>query len=207
MVSASEKAAQALGTRVVTARVGNARDDVFAAIAEAGPDSSPLVRLRAALGLARRAFDEGRQRATTRRMFGGVLADFQLTQAKLGDMAGRMTAMAGGVGGKGGTPWDKLESIFEERTARALKRLGVPMTACALSGVIMVALWQSRTGGTTVGGFASFITAMLMLLAPRFFLKIWSWQLLQSSQSVCFLWGKIAGGTNAHSALSVSVLS
>jgi subfamily B ATP-binding cassette protein MsbA len=40
------------------------------------------------------------------------------------------------------------------------------LTACAISGVIVVALWQSRTGGATVGGFASFITAMLMLLAP-----------------------------------------
>jgi subfamily B ATP-binding cassette protein MsbA len=40
------------------------------------------------------------------------------------------------------------------------------LTACAISGVIVVALWQSRTGGTTIGGFASFITAMLMLLAP-----------------------------------------
>ena len=41
----------------------------------------------AALGFARRAFDEALQRATSRRMFGGVLADFQLTQAKLADMA------------------------------------------------------------------------------------------------------------------------
>ena len=40
------------------------------------------------------------------------------------------------------------------------------LTACALSGVLMVALYQSRTGGTTVGGFAAFITAMLMLLSP-----------------------------------------
>ena len=40
------------------------------------------------------------------------------------------------------------------------------LTACALSGVIVVALYQSRAGDTTVGGFASFITAMLMLLAP-----------------------------------------
>jgi ATP-binding cassette, subfamily B, bacterial MsbA len=40
------------------------------------------------------------------------------------------------------------------------------LTACALSGVIVVALWQGRTGGTTVGGFVSFVTAMLMLLAP-----------------------------------------
>jgi poly(hydroxyalkanoate) granule-associated protein len=48
----------------------------------------------------------------------------QAAEARLGDMAGKMSAMAGGVGGKAG--WDKLESIFEERTARALKRLGVP---------------------------------------------------------------------------------
>ncbi|MBL8359263.1 MAG: acyl-CoA dehydrogenase family protein [Rubrivivax sp.] len=41
----------------------------------------------AALGFARRALDEGLQRATTRPMFGGVLADFQLTQAKLAQMA------------------------------------------------------------------------------------------------------------------------
>ena len=41
----------------------------------------------AALGFARRALAEALQRATTRRMFGQALADFQLTQAKLADMA------------------------------------------------------------------------------------------------------------------------
>ncbi|RDI22869.1 acyl-CoA dehydrogenase [Pseudacidovorax intermedius] len=41
----------------------------------------------AALGFARRAFDEALSRATTRRMFNGVLADFQLTQARLAQMA------------------------------------------------------------------------------------------------------------------------
>jgi acyl-CoA dehydrogenase len=41
----------------------------------------------AALGFARRALDEALQRATTRRMFGQTLADFQLTQAKLAQMA------------------------------------------------------------------------------------------------------------------------
>ncbi|WP_322994444.1 acyl-CoA dehydrogenase family protein [Castellaniella sp.] len=41
----------------------------------------------AALGFARRALDEALTRATTRRMFNGVLADFQLTQAKLAQMA------------------------------------------------------------------------------------------------------------------------
>ena len=41
----------------------------------------------AALGFARRAFDEALQHATTRKMFNGVLADFQITQAKLAQMA------------------------------------------------------------------------------------------------------------------------
>src|SRR5574343_1309377 len=41
----------------------------------------------ASLGFARRALDEALQRATTRKMFGGVLADFQLTPAKLAQMA------------------------------------------------------------------------------------------------------------------------
>jgi alkylation response protein AidB-like acyl-CoA dehydrogenase len=40
----------------------------------------------AALGFARRALDEALARARSRRMFGGVLADFQLTQAKLAQM-------------------------------------------------------------------------------------------------------------------------
>lgn len=41
----------------------------------------------AALGFARRALDEALQRATTRRMFNQTLSDFQLTQAKLAQMA------------------------------------------------------------------------------------------------------------------------
>jgi alkylation response protein AidB-like acyl-CoA dehydrogenase len=41
----------------------------------------------AALGFARRALDEGLARATSRKMFAGVLADLQLTQAQLAQMA------------------------------------------------------------------------------------------------------------------------
>jgi acyl-CoA dehydrogenase len=41
----------------------------------------------AALGFARRALDEAMERATSRKMFGQTLADFQLTQAKLAQMA------------------------------------------------------------------------------------------------------------------------
>ena len=47
-------------------------------------------------------------------------------EEKLGDVAGKMTAMADEVGHKANAQWDKLETIFEERTARALSRLGVP---------------------------------------------------------------------------------
>jgi len=47
-------------------------------------------------------------------------------EEKLGAMASKVSGMAGDVGSKAGQHWDKLESIFEERVARALKRLGVP---------------------------------------------------------------------------------
>jgi len=40
------------------------------------------------------------------------------------------------------------------------------MAACAVAVVIVIALVQSGHNQTTVGGFVSFITAMLMLLAP-----------------------------------------
>lgn len=41
----------------------------------------------AALGFARRALDEALDRSTSRKMFGQTLADFQLTQARLAEMA------------------------------------------------------------------------------------------------------------------------
>jgi acyl-CoA dehydrogenase len=41
----------------------------------------------AALGFAKRALQEALARASSRKMFGGKLADFQITQAKLADMA------------------------------------------------------------------------------------------------------------------------
>lgn len=47
-----------------------------------------------ALGFAKRAAREARSRAIERRMFGKRLADFQLTQAKLGDMAVSIDASA-----------------------------------------------------------------------------------------------------------------
>jgi acyl-CoA dehydrogenase len=48
----------------------------------------------AALGFARRALDEALSHSKERRMFGQTLADFQLTQATLGDMASDIDAAA-----------------------------------------------------------------------------------------------------------------
>jgi acyl-CoA dehydrogenase len=48
----------------------------------------------AALGFARHALDEALHRATSRKMFGQTLADFQLTQAALADMATEIDAAA-----------------------------------------------------------------------------------------------------------------
>jgi len=52
------------------------------------------------------------------------------------------------------------------RTFAATMPITQLMTACAISVVIVIALVQSSNGQITVGGFVSFITAMLMLLTP-----------------------------------------
>ena len=65
----------------------------------------------------------------------------------------------------------KLRSLAIKSTiaSAAMTPLTQLLAAGALSAVIAVALWQSKTGttqGATVGGFVAFITAMLMLIAP-----------------------------------------
>jgi ATP-binding cassette, subfamily B, bacterial MsbA len=57
-----------------------------------------------------------------------------------------------------------LKSVAASATMTPLTQL---FAACALSAVIVVALWQSSAGGNaSVGAFVAFITAMLMLVAP-----------------------------------------
>lgn len=47
-------------------------------------------------------------------------------EEKISEVTSRMTSMAGDVQARAGQHWDKLEGIFEERTAKALNKLGVP---------------------------------------------------------------------------------
>ncbi len=47
-------------------------------------------------------------------------------EERINEVTSKMTSMAGDVQSKAGLHWDKLENIFEDRTARALNKLGVP---------------------------------------------------------------------------------
>ncbi|MCY7316400.1 MAG: lipid A export permease/ATP-binding protein MsbA [Rubrivivax sp.] len=80
----------------------------------------------------------------------------------------------------------RLHGAAPQQTARFMERAGrvrqmmmkavvaggtmTPVTqmlaACALSAVITMALWQSSSGGATVGSFVAFVMAMLQLIAP-----------------------------------------
>jgi ATP-binding cassette, subfamily B, bacterial MsbA len=69
----------------------------------------------------------------------------------------------------------RFESVSETMRRLAIKSVVASATmtpitqmlaACALSAVIVLALWQSGTQGGSVGEFAAFVTAMLMLVSP-----------------------------------------
>jgi poly(hydroxyalkanoate) granule-associated protein len=49
-----------------------------------------------------------------------------VAEERFSEVTSRMTSMADDVTSRAGQQWDKLETIFEERTAKALKKLGVP---------------------------------------------------------------------------------
>lgn len=49
-----------------------------------------------------------------------------VAEERIGDVTGKMSAMAEEVTSKAGASWDKLEGIFESRTAKAMNKLGVP---------------------------------------------------------------------------------
>ena len=46
-----------------------------------------------------------------------------LAEDKISEVTGKMSAMAGTVTSKAGQNWDKLETIFEQRTAKAMAKL------------------------------------------------------------------------------------
>jgi poly(hydroxyalkanoate) granule-associated protein len=73
-----------------------------------------------------------------------------VAEERIGEVTGKMSAMAGEVTNKAGASWDKLESIFEARTAKALGKLGVPTAkdvAALTARVDALASAVSKLGG------------------------------------------------------------
>lgn len=49
-----------------------------------------------------------------------------VAEEKLSEASSKMSSMASDISSKASGQWDKLESIFEDRVAKALNKLGVP---------------------------------------------------------------------------------
>ncbi|CDS53566.1 polyhydroxyalkanoate granule-associated protein PhaI [Polaromonas sp. CG9_12] len=77
-------------------------------------------------------------------------------EEKISEATSRMSDMASDLQSKAGNRWDKLENIFEERVAKALGKLGVPLArdVSALAERIDLLDQQVRklSGGSTAAG-------------------------------------------------------
>ena len=96
-------------------------------LAKTVKDSAQQIWL-AGMGAFAKAQAEGKQRFEALVKEGASLQKKtqSVAEEKFGDVSSKMTSMADDVTAKAGQRWDKLESIFEDRTAKALKKLGVP---------------------------------------------------------------------------------
>ena len=97
------------------------------ALAGSVKDSAQQIWL-AGMGAFAKAQAEGRQVFDALVKEGTALQKKTQSAAeeKFGDVSSKMSSMADDVTAKAGKQWDRLESIFEERTAKAMKKLGVP---------------------------------------------------------------------------------
>ena len=97
------------------------------ALASSVRDSAQQIWL-AGMGAFAKAQAEGKQRFEALVQEGANLQ--KKTQAaaeeRFNEVTNRMTSMADDAAARAGKQWDRLESIFEERTAKAMKKLGVP---------------------------------------------------------------------------------
>jgi len=80
----------------------------------------------------------------------------------------RLHAAGGSQAGRFGRASDALRRLSLKSVVAAATMTPVTqvLAACALSAVIVAALWQSGNAGGSVGSFVAFVTAMLMLVAP-----------------------------------------
>ena len=97
------------------------------ALANSVKESAQQIWL-AGMGAFAKAQAEGKQRFEALVKEGANLQKKtqSVAEERFGEVTSKMSSMADDVTAKAGKQWDKLESIFEERTARAMKKLGVP---------------------------------------------------------------------------------
>ena len=97
------------------------------ALAQSIKESAQQIWL-AGMGAFAKAQAEGKQRFEALVQEGANLQ--KKTQAaaeeRFNEVTNRMTSLADDAASRAGKQWDRLESIFEERTAKAMKKLGVP---------------------------------------------------------------------------------
>lgn len=70
-----------------------------------------------------------------------------LAEDRINAVTSKMTTLAGGVGDKAGAQWDKLESIFETRVAKALNKMGVPSRKDIDALIKRIDELSAKTGG------------------------------------------------------------
>jgi poly(hydroxyalkanoate) granule-associated protein len=97
------------------------------ALAQAVKDSAQQIWL-AGMGAFAKAQQEGGKvfEALVKEGAGLQRKTQTVAEGRFAEVAQKVTAVAEGVGSKAGQQWDKLESIFEQRVAKALQKLGVP---------------------------------------------------------------------------------
>ena len=71
-----------------------------------------------------------------------------LAEDRISEVATKMTAVADGVTSKAGAQWDRLESIFEERVAKAMNKLGVPSRADVDTLIARIDALNAKMGGS-----------------------------------------------------------
>jgi len=113
--------------KIVKSAADSAPETKHSALASSVKDSAQQIWL-AGMGAFSKAQEEGTKvfEALVKEGMSLQKKTQAVAEEKLGEVTGKMSAMADTVTSKAGQNWDKLEAIFEQRTAKALNKLGVP---------------------------------------------------------------------------------
>jgi poly(hydroxyalkanoate) granule-associated protein len=120
-------------------------------LAAAVKDSAQQIWL-AGLGAFAKAQEEGSKvfEALVKEGVGLQKKTRQMTEAKLGEVTGKVSKAAGDIGKQATEGWDKLENVFEDRVARALNRMGMPTSKDI--AVLMARVEQLNTSVQAMSG-------------------------------------------------------